>query len=173
MDSYAITYESMDSDSPMTRRIILRILQRVKSETNLDLTKGRLFIEAFPLERGGCVLYVNRIPLDLPELPEPVGFNTPLVYRFISVDDLCDACHSLFLYYNHLIFKSSLYREGQNYLLMVYSYYKMDRKISAIIGEYGQLIGKGQFAAVRADEYAKPLIADTAIETMMHYFYPE
>lgn len=166
MDGYELTYEEMDYNCPNTRRVILKLLQEIKTETKLDLSRGKLFIEAFPYEEGGCILYINVINGLEGRQRRRAGLNTPLAFSFDSLETLGGACASLCGNYSHLILKSALYREGEHYLLLLYSFFKMDDKLAAIVCEFGRYQGKGERIAARAAEHAHCLLPEKAIETI-------
>lgn len=173
MSQFAITYDDMDYDDPDTRRVILQLLQKIKQETQLDLTDGKLFIEAFPYDQGGCILYINIVAPHVQQVTtvSKSGFNTPLVFSFDSIEHVCNICKDLFQNYSHLIFKSSLYTFQGQYMIMLFSFFKLDRKISAIMSEYGNYYGKGELTASIIREHGNCIIQDTAVENIVEYFY--
>jgi negative regulator of genetic competence, sporulation and motility len=174
MQQLCITYDQMDYKDPDTKRVILNLLQRVREQTSIDLSEGKLFIEAFPHSEGGCVLYVNVVN---PQMPIPLSkpkryknnFNTPIIFEFGNIDNVINVCDKLFNQYSHLILKSSLYLLDQKYMLLIYTYFKMDDKIVALVSEYGQLVGKGAVKGSFIKEHAKPIVDNIAIETIVEY----
>ncbi len=170
MDGFDITYDEMDYKDPNTKRVILELLHRIRQETDIELSEGKLFVEAFPCLNGGCVLYLCTVPQESkPQsrtAPKSTGFNTPLVFEFDDLDLLTAACRHLFLQYNHIILKSALYLYEGRYRLLVYSYFKLDNRIIALVSEYGRCIGKGSVSASVVKEHAKCLLDTDAIETI-------
>ncbi len=169
MEELSITYEELDYSRPDTRKIILQLLRRVREKTELDFTKGKLFIEAFPSQEGGCVLYLNLIEQTLSKNRHE--FSTPLIFSFSNIEELSKLCNKLLTRYHHLILKSALYHhtEESKYILMIYSYYKLDDKLIAIVKEHGTLIGKGNIKKCIIDEHAKLIMKEQAIETVAKY----
>ncbi len=174
MQDLAITYDQMDYKDPGTKRAIVALLHKVRQETQVDLSGGKLFIEAFPHCEGGCILYISvlesqvKAPAQKPKRYRG-SFNTPLIFRFQDVEELITVCDKLFRQYSHLVLKSSIYLLDQAYILMIYSYFKLDGKIAALVGEYGEVLGKGTVKCSFIKEHAKPLIENTAIETMVEH----
>lgn len=168
MDNFSITYEQIDYDDPATRRVIVYLLKQIRQETSIDLTRGKLFIEAFPFEEGGCVLYINQISKET--TAKSHGFHTPLIFRLSSLDSVIQACQSLYFRCLHLVFKSSLYEVQGNYFLFIYSYVKMEKKILTVLGEYGNYTGEGPLLAAKVAEYGHPIVLNQAVETMLCYF---
>ena len=172
MDSFDITYEEMDYKDPNTKRVLLELIRRIKEETDMDFNSGKLFVEAFPYSDGGCVLYICTIPVSAESTPQNrpaqkrAVFNTPLVFEFDGLEALGSACKHLFLQYNHIILKSALYLYGQAYRLLIYSYFKLDNKLIAMVSEYGRYIGKGGIQSAIVREHAKCLLEANAVETI-------
>lgn len=169
MEHFGITYEEMDYKDSNTKRVILELLHRIKQETEINFNDGRLFVEAFPYLNGGCVLYICTVPADISSKSHPSkkqvnGFNTPLVFAFDSLELLTAACKHLLLQYNHIILKSALYLLEEEYRLLIYSYFKLDDRLIALISEYGQYLGKGAVPASVVKEHAKCLLDTNAIE---------
>lgn len=171
MQDLAITYEQMDYKDPSTKRAIVALLHKVRQETDVDLTGGKLFIEAFPHREGGCILYISVLDAQGQGSARPKryrgSFNTPMIFRFSDPEDLITACDKLFTQYSHLVLKSSLYLMEQSYILLVYSYFKLDGKIAALVSEYGEAMGKGAVKSAFIKEHAKPLIINNAIDTIV------
>lgn len=161
-----ITYEEMDCKSPDTKKVLLSLLDEVKKQIKLDMTRGRLFIEAFPYADGGCILYVNMLEGSGAETikKRKTGFNTPIVCSLEGIIELQALCGIIAREFSHLILKSSLYLMKERYYLVLYSYCKMDNKISAIVSEYGKLFGKGAVCAAVVSEHGKLIVADNAAE---------
>lgn len=170
MDSFDITYEEMDYQDPNTKRVLMELLQRIRDEMQMDLGGGRLFVEAFPYLDGGCVLYICNIPAEGDKRARPVkkpsGFNTPIVFEFENLSLLTAACGRLIQRYNHIILKSALYLYEEKYRLLLYSYFKQDEKLIALVSEYGRYVGKGAVQSSFVKEHAKLLLESNAVETL-------
>ncbi len=170
MKQFSLTYENMDYEDPATRKVILRLLQKVQESTRLDFAQGKLFIEAFPDEEGGCILYLNLLTnLPTESLPKN-GFHTPLIVSLCGSEEVIGLCKTLFFRYSHLILKSSLYKNKDAYILMIYSYYKQDQKLCAILHEYGDLLGRGEVAAGIIHEHARAILPSQAVERIAGHF---
>lgn len=167
MQRFCLTYEKMDYDDPTTKKVIVHLLKRVRESTRMDFGLGKLFIEAFPNDDGGCILYLNSVESPKESsLYTSNGFNMPLIVKLTCVDDLLDICKCLIYRWNHLILKSSLYENENEYFLLLYSYYKQDDKLCAILQEFGKLSGRGDLASSLIHEHNNMIIKDNAIETI-------
>ena len=172
MESFQLTYEEMDYKSPETKRIILKLIDEIKKESDIDLTKGKLFIEAFPYADGGCILYVNVMEAPKKESAAKkykTSFDTPLIYVFHDLDSLAALSERLNNRYGHVILKNSLYLYEGQYYLMIYTYFKLDSQISHLLNEYGVFFGKGSVASAFIREHAKELLRQDAIQTIEDY----
>lgn len=168
MEQFGITYDEMDYKNPETKRVILKLIDTVKKDASIDLSKGKLFIEAFPYADGGCILYVNILNPSGSESSkkQKSSFDTPLIYRFVDLSALCAAARCLHERYDHIILKNALYLLEDAYYLSLYTYFKLDDKVSCLLGEYGQFFGKGAVAAALVQEHAKELLDKDAIQTI-------
>lgn len=168
MESFQITYEEMDYKKADTKRVLLSLIDAVKKESSIDLSKGRLYIEAFPYADGGCILYVNLLgPAGQTHPPKhKTSFDTPLIYRFDGLPALCAAAKRLNGRYGHAILKNALFRLDGSYCLSLYTYFKLDDPISRLLGEYGQYFGKGAVASALLREHGQELLAQDAIQTI-------
>lgn len=171
MQQYSLTYEQMDYNDRTTRRAILNIMEQVQSRTSLDVEQNKLFIEAFPSDHGGCVLYINLVNAKengKSFQKERPSFDTPLIFSLDTVDILAASCRRLFYDYAHLIIKSSLYTgDRSGYILLLYTYCRSNQRIINIMTEYGDYLGKGAVRAAHHKEHGRELITDNAIETIL------
>ena len=170
LDEMALSFHADGNASLKTKQAVWDLIAKIKEETALDLTGGKLFVEAFPDANGGCVLYVNVIEQrsSAPKAArDPAGLNTPILFRFPSLADLTEACARLFRQYSHLVRKSSLYLLGQDYYFVLYSYLRTDEKLIRFLNEYGRYAGKGAVRLSYLREHARCLIEDAALEILV------
>lgn len=59
MDSLNVCYDELDYKNPLTKKMIVSVLDIIKSRCDLNLSEEKLFIEAFPYIDGGCILYIR------------------------------------------------------------------------------------------------------------------
>lgn len=174
MDGFQLTYEEMDYKNPETKRVILKLIDEIRNQVDIDLSQGKLFIEAFPYADGGCILYVN--VLDLTRAADPrsprkhrTSFDTPLIFVFDDLSSLAALSVRLNARYSHVILRNSLYLLDQKYYLMIYTYFKMDNEITHLLNEYGRFYGKGAVRSSIIKEHAKELLKSEATETLEKY----
>lgn len=171
MEAFSLTYDDMDYQNANTKRVILKLIDEVKKQSALDLSSGKLFIEAFPYADGGCILYVNILEAAASPIKRKTSFDTPLIFRFDRLDDLVSLSARLNDRYGHIILKNSLYLQEKQYILFLYTYFKMDRQILHLLNEYGSYLGKGAIAASLVREHSKELIKNDAIQTLQNCLY--
>ncbi len=167
MTAYNLCYDEMDYKNPQTKRVILKLIDEIKKEVKINLTTGKLFIEAFPYADGGCILYVNVLDPGKTETQSQKklnsGFDTPLIFVIEDINLLGVLSNRLMTRYSHIILKSALYLWDEKYYLLLYTYFKMDSEIMKLIGEYGKFYGKGTIQSAIVKEHAKELIKNDAI----------
>lgn len=169
MEKFNISYDEMDYNNPSARKIIMQLLHKVREKTSIDLNQNKIFIEAFPINDGGCVLYLNIFGESKKDAEKPEGFNMPLIFLIENLDSLRCICDKLYHNYHHLILKSSLYETDENYILTVYSYCKMNAKLIAVIKEYGYFLGKGELKNQMIKEHSSAIVKDKAVEMIHRY----
>lgn len=171
MEAYCLTYEDMDYKNPDTKRVILHLIEEVKKQASIDLSSEKLFIEAFPYADGGCILYVNILEGSSPAKKRKPGFDTPLVFAFDRLEDLVSLSARLNRQYGHIILKNALYLQENRYILLLYTYFKMDQQILHLLNEYGTFLGKGAITASLIREHSRELIQNNAIQTLEKHLY--
>lgn len=86
-----ITYDSLSYSSAVTRRVLKEALRRAEREVGFDWQGGRLFLEAYPQDEGGCVVLVTRLGEEEEEQRPAPRKNELRLFTFGSADDLLDA----------------------------------------------------------------------------------
>ncbi len=71
MSDYSIKSEALRSRSAESKRSLTRFLKKFQSESSLfpGQSADRLFLEAFPQDDGGCVVYVSTLGIDRDPVP--------------------------------------------------------------------------------------------------------
>ena len=136
MKDYSIKSESLRSRSAESKRSLTCFLKKFQSESALfpGHKAERLFLEAFPSDDGGCVMYVSTLGSDI--LPqEPVKKPLSLMCRLTSLDDAARLC----LCVKGKVRTSSLYRLDGGYCLIFGVSGDSTPAVSHIIEEYGEL----------------------------------
>ena len=162
MIDYDLTYTEMDYSNQQTKQILSHLIDKIKNEFSMDLKLSKLLIEAFPYQDGGCILYINSV-----QPTKSSTMHTPIIYEFDNITVLSSAVKQLYSQYTHIIIKSELYLYNEKYILIIYTYFKMDKQIYNLLNEYADFYGKGVIVSAVIKEHAKKLISDNAVETLL------
>ncbi len=137
MKDYSLKSESLRSRTAESKRSLTSFLKKFQSESSLfpDHKAERLFLEAFPSDDGGCILYVSTLGSDILPPPEPERRTTPLMCCTAALGDTARLCRSL----TGKVRTSALYRLGSDYWLIIKVQTANAALVSRIIGEYGSL----------------------------------
>lgn len=165
MNAWQLNYSEMSCSSPVTKRVISKLLSEIRDEFDIDFSNSRLYIEAFPYADGGCIIYVTGSSKP-PKTERRKGFDTPLIFAFDSLSALIATAKLLNSGFAHIITKSSLHLKGQTYYLQIYSYFHLDGKLISAISEYGRLHAKGAIQSAIIKEHASEIIATEAIPAL-------
>lgn len=163
---FDLCYEELDYRAEHTKKLLSDILLRARSLSGFDPTDSKLFIEVYPDSLGGCIFYFTALPDTEPEEVSEQVVPRPVVFCFEELDVLIEACTRLFRLYCHRIYKSSIYRLGDSYRLVVYPLDSTDSVTVAFLQEYGRLVGEGHLLAAYVEEHGKPIVEGNAIDTI-------
>ena len=163
MLDYDINYERLDKKNPETKRLLIELLEAVRDEKNIDLSSEKLYVEAFPQNDGGCLLYISILN---DKLKPKMEIYTELVCEINDLNNLISLSSKIFKSYSHLIRGSELYFNENNYRLIINTFPKADSKLCIILSEYGCLIGKGEIISSSTKEHFDLLIDKDAIEKL-------
>ncbi|MEG1869406.1 MAG: adaptor protein MecA [Oscillospiraceae bacterium] len=120
MERMNITVESLDYLTAQARKTILQILADAKQKTGFEPMGTKLYIETFPEETGGCILLLTG-RAEEKKLPDTTKLlpAIPVLFGFEDLEVLITASCKLFRRYCHRVYKSSLYRLKDTYVLSV------------------------------------------------------
>ena len=167
LEAFGMDYQNLDYNDGATREILLELLNKGRAEVGFLPKRAKLYIEIYPREGGGCVIYYTRLPGNQPHtgwpfLPGP----SPIAFAFADAQTLLDGCAKAYGLYRHRIYKSSLYALGAQYRLIIYPLDYNDNLSVNFLSEYGRLVGEGQVLASYIEEHGKLLRESTALETL-------
>lgn len=168
-----VSYEGLDYANEETRAAILTLLEAGCLETDFDPGEARLFVEAYPWE-DGCALYFTPLWEEergrRPKAKKAVC--SPLIYAFGELDTVIEGAVRLFALYCHRIYKSSLYRLGEEYRLILYPFDPGESHTALFLSEYGRRVGAGEIAAALVREHGEAVIEHNAIDKLAYYLTP-
>ncbi len=133
MRKYSLCAKSLAKKNAEAKRALAGFLKRARlfREFNTE----RLFLEAFPCEKGGCILYVS----GLDEAPEGTTRDiSPLLCTVDGLDSFIKLCAGIYRFFNGEY--SSAYAENGRYSLIVFADADQLSAIRRIMSEYGEVI---------------------------------
>ncbi|MCX7657405.1 MAG: adaptor protein MecA [Oscillospiraceae bacterium] len=169
MLDYDINYERLDRRNPETKRLLIELLEAVKEEKNIDLCSEKLYVEAFPQNDGGCLLYISVLSEKQKTKAE---LYTEIVCETDDVQSLISLCCTLYKNFSHLIRESELYFDKRHYRLIINTFPKTENKTLSIIGEYACPSGKGEITGAFTREHFDVLIENDAVKKISEFFNP-
>ncbi len=152
--------EGRATSAPLLRHL----LGILSIQTGRKLSPEQVFLEIFPNDEGGCLLYFHL----LPTLPREHShrLTTPLVFSFADLDALSGGVGALFSRYSHFVRRSALYFTGERYRLVVEVYHRLEPRVTRMLTEYGEFIGKGEIQAAVTAEHGKCIAEEQAVEIL-------
>ena len=85
LQEFSITPEEIDYDSKKGRRIFRELFEKVKKETGFNAEGEKLYIQLYPIEKGGCELFFTKLTSE----------NSTDCFSFSSFDAIYDALETL------------------------------------------------------------------------------
>ncbi len=163
MLDYDINYERLDRKNPETKRLLIELLEAVRDEKNIDLSSEKLYVEAFPQNDGGCLLYISVLN---DKLKPKIELYSEIVCEISDICELLPLCSKLYKSYSHLLRSSELFFNEKTYRLIINTFSKSDIKLSTFLSEYGNLIGKGEVISASTREHFINIIDKDAVEKL-------
>ncbi len=63
---FDITFEKLDRSDESTKSLLTALMEEAKRQKDFEFEDGKLFVEAFEDNDGGCVIYISAIGLPAP-----------------------------------------------------------------------------------------------------------
>ncbi|NLJ16358.1 MAG: adaptor protein MecA [Clostridiales bacterium] len=172
MTEYDVSFDSLSQKNPDTKRLLVELLTIIRLEKNLDLTDGRLFIEAFPRNDGGCMLYISCLKKLNEKNSSKMKSNEPsksiykscLVCEVDNINSLTQLCVHLNTEAKSL--KSSIFSLEKKYRLIIKDTAIINDRVFRIIKEYGKIIGISKIVEAKTKEHFSPIIIGNGIKTI-------
>ncbi len=95
MKDLNVTYDELDYNSDKTRQVMDELLTRIGAEHDFDTGSGRLLIEVFPSDNGGCIIYFTSVRRGAAVARHRSRRSAPSVWELNSADDLLRAAAGL------------------------------------------------------------------------------
>jgi len=162
-----LDYEDLDYKDERTRTILVDLIIQGRAQVGFSPRSSKLYIEIYPREEGGCVIYYTRLTTGQlgaggSFLPGPI----PVVFAFEDLGTLLSACQRTHALYHHRILKSCLYTRGNHYRLIIYPLDFGGSISVSFLREYARLVGEGAILTAHIEEHWRLLITDNALELL-------
>ena len=136
-EKYGRDTTSADVSGPIARRVFWRILDMAKTEVGFDPAGDKVLIQLYPLNSGGCELFVTKLGILSESSARLVSKSDRIamlskkrsLYAFDSIDDIVGAARAIKNAVGRLSVKSDVYTEGERYYLSVDEYGKSGEPI--------------------------------------------
>lgn len=171
LSELGVSYDSLDYTDPASRQLLLSLLEQGKERTGFLARKSRLYIEVFPSEDGGCIIFYTRLRSGQhpPGLGESAGPEA-VVFAFDDAETLLRAATGVWARCGHRIYKSALYLLEGGYRLILYPLDYADGLSVLFLSEFARKVGEGEILAAFVEEHGSPIIEDRALDTLVRYF---
>lgn len=166
MQMFGLDCADMDYQDPPTRTALLSILDQGRAQLRFHPYKSKIFIEVFPHEEGGCVLYFTGMHANR----SGKGGIEPILFEFASTEDLIQGAVAMYQRYRQRIYRSSLTLLNKRYRLIVYPLDYADRLSIYFLSEYAEKVGEGELLRAHTQEHGETLIQDKALEVLHDLF---
>ncbi len=143
------------------------LIKSIREEKNIDISSERLFVEAFPKDNGGCLLYISMLNNSIKSASEKSLLYNSLVCKIQAPDELLEIANQLYILFSHILHNSELYYLNGTYLLILHTYKKADKKLRSFISEYCEIIGAGEVDSSLIREYYNCIFPLNAIEELI------
>ena len=172
MESMSIHWERLSHSDESAKNALLYLLDKAKTEAGFNPKGAKLFIEVYPGELEGCVLYVTAMRSG--EAP-PTGqyacrAPAPAIFEFEDAETLIRGSVQANTLYGSRILQSELYLLGERYRLVVYPLDYSDRLSIYFLCEFGRMVGEGELLRAFTQEHGSELLPQNALETLSEYF---
>ena len=167
LQELGLDYQSLNYSDQHTRKILLDLLGRGRAQAGFQPNRSKLYIEIYPREEGGCVIYYTRLAggdfcLGGQFMPGP----SPIAFAFEDAQSLLCACAKAHALYRHRILGSALYTLGRQYRLIIYPLDFSDNLSVNFLSEYGRVVGRGAILAAYIGERGKLIHEPNALEIL-------
>lgn len=133
MREYSLYGKSLTKKNAETKRTLALFLKKAKLFRGFNTE--RLFLEAFPSEKGGCVLYVSGLDETTESRKQDIS---PLLCTVDGLDSFVKLCAGVYRFFDAEY--SSAYAENGRYSLIVFAAAKQLPLVKRVMSEYGEVI---------------------------------
>lgn len=164
MSTYDISFEELDRSSPETKNLLIDLIENINEEKNINLTDERIFVEAFPKDNGGCLLYLSMLSGNIKASKENASLYSSVICKITTPEILRTLALELYTLYSHITHNSELYYSEGDYHLILHTYKRADKKMRNFLNEYCEIVGTSEIDCSYIREYSQCVFPINAIE---------
>lgn len=166
MAIYNIDFDKLDRSNPETKRLLIDLIDIIKFEKDVDLAEKKLFVEAFPKDDGGCLLYLSMLEQNINYSNNKGSLYNTIICKITSPSVLLKLSSKLFTLFNHILHNSELYYYDGIYILILHTFKRADKKVKTLLTEFCDITGSGETDASTIREYYNCIYPLNAIEEL-------
>lgn len=155
---WGLRLDDMKAGSPDANRAIRRLLG-IARQRQPFYSNGSVLVEALPLE-GGCLFLFST-----PERCVPTA-ALPQVYTLDSAEAVLQFGERLSAKQQESLPPASLYRQGEGYVLILYTGLGTAGGCGRLLQEFGRCTGEGYVAAAYVEEHSQPITVGDALQRL-------
>lgn len=167
MSAYDISFDELDRSSPETKKLLIDLIENINEEKNINLTDERIFVEAFPKDDGGCLLYLSMLGNNIKSTTDKNSLYSSVVCLVKSHETLQALASQLFTQYSHITHNSELYYSDGDYHLILHTFKRADKKMRNFLDEYCEIVGTNETDCSYIREYSQCIFPVNAIEEII------
>ena len=163
---FGLCLEDIRAGTPTANRAIRRLLKLARQRIPFP-SAGRISVEVMPFH-GGCVFAFIAPVLPLTKTDKPI------LYTFDAAETLLQFAEALATLPSTAMPWASLYRRGEEYVLIVFADGRPSSHCYALFKEFATPLGEGYPVAAYIEEYATVLaVGDALIRLRAVYESPQ
>lgn len=164
---YNVSFDKLDRSSPETKKLLIDLIKNIKDEKSIDLSAEKLFVEAFPKDDGGCLLYLSMLNNNIKANTEKINLYNSIICTIDSPEMLLTISSKLYCHFSHLLHNSELYYRDGNYLMILHTFKKSDKKLKIFLSEYCEILGTNEIDASLIREHYNCVFPIDAIDEII------
>ena len=151
MEKYKLATVSAETCDSGFRRSFWKLLERAKEEVDFDTGGDKILIQFYPLQDGGCEIFVTKLGLLSDASARMVARSDKVtllsrnvgIYAFSSLDDAVSVCRLISKIAGESTPISDLYQESGRFYLSIDEYGKGGEAMEfPFISEYGSSVSE-------------------------------
>lgn len=175
---HSLDYNTLDKQSVPTKALLADIFIQINNAFKIDLTDEKIFIEAFPTDKNGAILYISSLSVKAKKNAlgdftiKPSSYSTAYSTIICIADDeiaLQKVSNTIYIHLSHIIRDSELYYCNNKYYLIMCCYKRADKRLNKMISEFDCSFSNDEIVAEQCKEHFSCLISENALEILHNH----